>query len=148
MANALGLAGTQSAGLMAFTCDGSNSKRLHPGRAAQSGVLAAELAARGFTGPTAVFEYADGGFCQAVSDATQLDWLSAGLGTDFVTAEVSLKPYACCGSTHSSIDAVRWLAQQYGIRPADVEEIVVITIASSNCKRAGGTSPSVPCRRR
>ena len=125
MANALGLAGTQSAGLMAFTCDGSNSKRLHPGRAAQSGILAAELAARGFTGPTAVLEYADGGFCQAVSDAANLELLSAGLGQEFVTADVSLKPYACCGSTHSSIDAVRWLVQQHAIRPQDVEEIVV-----------------------
>jgi 2-methylcitrate dehydratase PrpD len=125
MANALGLAGTQSAGLMAFTCDGSNSKRLHPGRAAQSGILAAELAARGFTGPTAVLEYTDGGFCQAVSDATNLELLTAGLGQEFVTADVSLKPYACCGSTHSSIDAVRWLVQQHAIRPQDVDEIVV-----------------------
>jgi 2-methylcitrate dehydratase PrpD len=125
MANALGLAGTQSAGLMAFTCDGANSKRLHPGRAAQSGVLAAELAARGFTGPTAVFEYEDGGFCRAVSDASDLEVLTRGLGQDYVTAAVSLKPYACCGSTHSSIDAVRWLARQHDIRPDDVEEIVV-----------------------
>jgi 2-methylcitrate dehydratase PrpD len=125
MANALGLAGTQAAGLMAFTCDGANSKRLHPGRAAQSGVLAAELAARGFTGPTAVLEYEDGGFCRAVSDASDLEALTRGLGQDYVTADVSLKPYACCGSTHSSIDAVRWLTRQYDIRPQDVEEIVV-----------------------
>lgn len=125
MANALGLAGTQSAGLMAFTCDGANSKRLHPGRAAQSGVFAAELAARGFSGPTAVFEYEDGGFCRAVSDEPDLDVLTRSLGQEYVTAAVSLKPYACCGSTHSSIDVVRWLARQYQIRPQDVAEIVV-----------------------
>jgi 2-methylcitrate dehydratase PrpD len=125
MANALGLAGTQSAGLMAFTCDGANSKRLHPGRAAQSGVLAADLASRGFTGPTAVLEYPDGGFCRAVSDDSDLEILTRGLGQDYVTADVSLKPYACCGSTHSSIDAVRWLVSQHSIRPEDVEEIVV-----------------------
>lgn len=125
MANALGLAGTQSAGLMAFTCDGANSKRLHPGRSAQSGVIAAELAARGFTGPTEIFEYEDGGFCRAVSDDCHLEILTQNLGQDFETAAVSLKPYACCGSTHSSIDAVRWLAQTHHIRPEDVEEIVV-----------------------
>ncbi|HEY7489763.1 MAG TPA: MmgE/PrpD family protein [Candidatus Tectomicrobia bacterium] len=107
MANALGLAGTQSAGLFAFTCDGANSKRLYPGRAAQSGVFAAELVARGFTGPTAVLEYEDGGFCCAVADASHLELLTRGLGEDYVTAGVSLKPYACCGSMHSSIDAVR-----------------------------------------
>ena len=125
MANALGLAGTQSAGLFAFTCDGANSKRLHPGRSAQSGVFAAELAARGFTGPTAVLEYEDGGFCHAVSDASTLELFTHGLGEDYVTAGVSLKPYACCGSTHSSIDAVRWLAHTYHIQPQDVEEIIV-----------------------
>src|SRR5215475_10299609 len=125
MANALGLAGTQSAGLFAFTCDGANSKRLHPGRSAQSGVFAAELAARGFTGPTAVLEYEDGGFCHAVSDASHLELLTCGLGEDYVTAGVSLKPYACCGSTHSSIDAVRWLARTHHIQPQDVDEIVV-----------------------
>jgi len=125
MANALGLAGTQSAGLFAFTCDGANSKRLHPGRSAQSGVFAAELAARGFTGPTAVLEYEDGGFCHAVSDASNLELLTHGLGEDYVTAGVSLKPYACCGSTHSSIDAVRWLARTHHIQPQDVDEIVV-----------------------
>jgi 2-methylcitrate dehydratase PrpD len=125
MANALGLAGTQSAGLFAFTCDGANSKRLHPGRAAQSGVCAAELAARGFTGPTAVLEYEDGGFCHAVSDASNLELFTRGLGEDYVTAGVSLKPYACCGSTHSSIDAVRWLARTHHIQPQDVAEIIV-----------------------
>ena len=125
MANALGLAGTQSAGLFAFTCDGANSKRLHPGRSAQSGVFAAELAARGFTGPTAVLEYEDGGFCHAVSDASNLELFTRGLEEDYVTAGVSLKPYACCGSTHSSIDAVRWLACTHHIQPQDVDEIVV-----------------------
>lgn len=125
MANALGLAGTQSAGLFAFNCDGANSKRLHPGRSAQSGVLAAELAGRGFTGPTAVFEYDDGGFCQTFSDDVHLELLTQGLGSEFVTASVSMKPYSCCGSTHSSIDAVRWLARTYNIQPQDVEEIVV-----------------------
>jgi len=50
-ASALGLAGTQSAGLWAFNVDGAMSKRLHPGRSAQSGIMAALLAARGFQGP-------------------------------------------------------------------------------------------------
>jgi len=55
-ASALGLAGTQSAGLWAFNADGAMSKRLHPGRAAQSGVMAAALAGRGFQGPRFILE--------------------------------------------------------------------------------------------
>jgi 2-methylcitrate dehydratase PrpD len=59
---ALGLAGTQGAGLWAFNADGTMSKRLHAGKAAHSGVLAAELAAAGFSGPTQIYETQDGGF--------------------------------------------------------------------------------------
>ena len=59
MASALGMAGTQSAGLWAFTADGAMSKRFHPGRAAQSGVLGAMLARDGFKGPTRILEADD-----------------------------------------------------------------------------------------
>jgi len=124
-ANALGLAGSQSAGLMAFTADGSNSKRLHPGRAAHGGVLAALLAQRGFTGPTQILEYEDGGFCKTYSDEYNLTQLTEGLGEVFQTEGVSLKPYACCGSIHSSIDASRELARRYQIDPKDIEKILV-----------------------
>ena len=124
-ANALGLAGTQSAGLFAFNCNGADSKRFHPGRSAQSGVMAAELAALGLTGPTEIYEYEDGGFCRTVSDAPDLSKLTEELGQRYVAAEVSIKPYACCASTHSSIDAVRWLAREYKIDIDDVEEIIV-----------------------
>src|SRR5688572_21883436 len=55
---ALGLAGTQGSGLWAFNADGAMSKRFHAGRAAYSGVLAAELAQMGFTGPTRIYEFA------------------------------------------------------------------------------------------
>jgi 2-methylcitrate dehydratase PrpD len=67
-ASALGLAGTQSAGLWAFNADGAMSKRIHPGRSAQSGVVAALLAARGFEGPRHILEAPDGGFPAATSD--------------------------------------------------------------------------------
>jgi 2-methylcitrate dehydratase PrpD len=69
---ALGLAGTQGAGLWAFNADGTMSKRLHAGKAAHSGVLAAELAAAGFSGPTQIYETQDGGFLKAFSDKSDL----------------------------------------------------------------------------
>lgn len=106
-ASALGLAGTQSAGLWAFTADGSQSKRFHPGRSAHSGVLAADLAARGYPGPVKILEAEDGGFCRATSDRYSFERIVEGLGEKFVAGEVTIKPYACCGSLHSAIDAIR-----------------------------------------
>ena len=125
MASALGMAGTQSAGLWAFTADGSESKRFHPGRAAQSGILAALLAQQGYRGPTQILEAKDGGFCQATSDSFDLSRLTAGLGKKYEAEEVVLKPYACCGSLHSTIDATRELARDHQIKAKDVERIRV-----------------------
>ena len=64
--HALGIAGTQSAGLMAAQY-GSMVKRMHAGRSAQSGLYAALLAEAGFTGIVNVFESEYGGFCTTFS---------------------------------------------------------------------------------
>ncbi|MDO8957325.1 MAG: MmgE/PrpD family protein [Deltaproteobacteria bacterium] len=125
MASALGMAGTQSAGLWAFTADGSESKRFHPGRSAQSGIIAALLAKRGYRGPTQILEAKDGGFCQATSDFFNLDRLTSGLGKKFEAEDVVLKPYSCCGSLHSTIDATRALAQTHKIKLQEVAKIRV-----------------------
>lgn len=102
---ALGLAGTQGAGTWAFNADGSMSKRLHPGKAAHSGVLAAELAAMGFSGPGQIFEYHDGGVLKAYSDDSDAALLTRDLGHVWHTEKNSIKPYSCCGSSHAYIDA-------------------------------------------
>jgi 2-methylcitrate dehydratase PrpD len=127
MANALGLAGTQSAGLWAFTADGAMSKRFHPGRSAQSGVMAALLAEKGFTGPTQVLEAEDGSFCRATSDQIDLSLITQGLGVQFLSGQTSMKPYACCASSHSAVDAVLDLKGKYPFQPDDVEKILVKT---------------------
>ncbi len=111
---ALGLAGTQGAGLWAFNADGAMSKRLHAGKAAHSGVLAAELAAAGFTGPTQIYEFHDGGFLKAYSDASDTKPLTDGLGKHFHLDATSVKPYSCCGSTHAYIDAALELRRRLG----------------------------------
>jgi len=116
---ALGLAGTQGAGLWAFTADGTMSKRFHAGTAAESGVLAAELAARGFSGPTQIFEAADGGFLKAHSAAADPARLTAELGTHWHTDATAIKPYACCGSSHAYVDAALALRSKLGA-PWDV----------------------------
>ena len=85
--HALGIAGTQSCGLMAAQY-GAMVKRMHAGRAAQSGLYAALLASHGFTGIVDVFEAPYGGFCTTFSrsqDRFDLAELSAGLGERFET---------------------------------------------------------------
>ncbi|MGH7635664.1 MAG: MmgE/PrpD family protein, partial [Gemmatimonadaceae bacterium] len=91
---ALGLAGTQGSGLWAFNADGTMSKRFHAGRAAQSGVMAAELAALGFTGPTQIYEFHDGGVLKAFSDASDPAPLTRDLGKTFHLDATSIKPYS------------------------------------------------------
>src|SRR5262249_41933178 len=85
--HALGIAGTQSAGLMAAQY-GAMVKRMHAGRSAQSGLYGALLARAGFTGIVDVFEAPYGGFCTTFSrsqDRFDLAALSSGLGTAFET---------------------------------------------------------------
>jgi 2-methylcitrate dehydratase PrpD len=65
-----GLAGTQGAGLWAFNADGTMSKRLHAGKAAHLRCVGAELAQIGFTGPTQIYEFEDGGVLKAFQIAS------------------------------------------------------------------------------
>ena len=111
---ALGLAGTQGAGLWAFNADGTMSKRLHAGKAAHSGVLAAELAQAGFSGPAQIYEYHDGGVLKAFSDASDPPALTAQLGEVWHLESNVVKPYSCCGSTHCYVDAALALRQKLG----------------------------------
>ena len=111
---ALGLAGTQGSGLWAFNADGTMSKRFHAGRASQSGVMAAELAALGFSGPTRIYEFHDGGVLKAFSDASDPAPLTRDLGAVFHLDATSIKPYSCCGSTHSYVDAAYELRRRLG----------------------------------
>jgi len=120
---ALGLGATQGSGLFAFNADGAMSKRLHPGRAAHAGVMAAELAAMGFTGPASVLETDDGGFLDAFSDAASPDRLLEGLGSEWAVEQVYFKPYSCCGSLHSYVDAAREIRDRLGRMPEPGETV-------------------------
>ena len=130
MASAQGMAGTQSAGLWAFLADGAMSKRFHAGKAAQNGIMAADLARRGFKGPTRILEAEDGGFCRATSDAVDLSILTDRLGEIFHSGETNIKPYACCASSHSAVDAVLELKRQCGFTPTEVDSVIVHTASS------------------
>ncbi|MFZ0238585.1 MAG: MmgE/PrpD family protein [Xanthobacteraceae bacterium] len=125
--HALGIAGTQSSGLMAAQY-GAMVKRMHAGRAAQSGLYAALLAGQEFTGITDVFEAPYGGFCTTFSrsqDRFDLAALSAGLGERYETMRVSLKFYACVGSNHTTLDALTDIRKRHPFTAADIDRIVI-----------------------
>ena len=125
--HALGIAGTQSSGLMAAQY-GAMVKRMHAGRAAQSGLYGALLAANGFTGIVDVFEAPYGGFCTTFSrsqDRFNLNALSAGLGETFETMGIALKFYSCVGSNHTTLDALSDIRKRRPFKLDEINEIVV-----------------------
>ena len=100
MTHDLGIAGTQAAGLMAAQYS-AMVKRMHAGRAAQSGVYAALLAQKGLTGITNILEADFGGYCKVMADVSDINKLTIGLGKNFETGRVGFKPYSAGGSTHT-----------------------------------------------
>jgi 2-methylcitrate dehydratase PrpD len=103
MLDALGTAGTQASGLWEFNADGAMSKHLHPGKAAFNGVLAADLAALGFTGATRILE-GERGFFRATSTGFDASRVTDQLGARWSIAENCFKLHSCCGHTHTAID--------------------------------------------
>ena len=121
LVNALGLAGTQAAGLFQFIDDGDMSKRLHAGKAASNGVLSALLAQKGYSGPYRVLE-GRYGFPAVFAKEYDSRIMSEGLGENFRIREMGIKLHASCRMTHSPIDAALMLAEQYDLNPDDVQK--------------------------
>ena len=125
-AHALATAATFAAGLQqAFRMD-SMSKPLHAGRAAEGGVLAAQLAAQGVTGSLDVLD-GEAGFGRAMSDGP--DWSAVGdtLGRDFHIERLTFKNHIGCGHTFAAIDGALELARRHGLRAADIRRVHVAT---------------------
>ena len=125
--HAIGIAGTQSSGLMAAQF-GAMVKRMHAGKSAHSGLLAALLAKEGFTGIVNVFEAPYGGFCSTFSrsqDRFDLDQLIAGLGEEYQLMNIALKFYSCVGSNHTTLDAIKDIQKRRPFSEGDFKEIRV-----------------------
>jgi 2-methylcitrate dehydratase PrpD len=125
-AHALATAATFAAGLQqAFRMD-SMSKPLHPGRAAEGGLLAAHLASRGITGSLDVLD-GDAGFGVAMS--TDADWSQVGatLGRDFHITRTTFKNHVGCGHSFPSIDGALELQRRHGFRADQVESVRIGT---------------------
>jgi 2-methylcitrate dehydratase PrpD len=126
MTNALGIAGSLACGLLEFASAGNGAmvKRLHLGRAAESGVLAATLAGDGFTGPSTVLE-GEFGFLRVYCNEWDLAALTRGLGTEFLTPNITMKRYACHMTAQNSIEATQDLRAEHKFSAADVISIAI-----------------------
>jgi 2-methylcitrate dehydratase PrpD len=122
-AGALGLAGTQAAGLWEVLPDAPQAKNLHPAKAAHSGLLAALLARCGIDGPKTIFEGRRGFFAATVPAPVDPEQCRAGLGKEWLTPETTFKAYPVCGHAMTPIEAALLLADQ--VKSGEIEAIEV-----------------------
>ena len=120
----IGIAGSLASGIIEYLAEGTWTKRLHAGWAAQSGVRAALLASHGFLGPRTVIEGEHGFFNAFSSPAVtpHYDEIIDGLGERWCIEDVAFKPYACGTMAHPFIDCAIRMADD-GIRLDDIEKI-------------------------
>jgi 2-methylcitrate dehydratase PrpD len=142
MTNALGVAGSCAGGLLEFAHAGNGAmvKRLHMGRAAEGGVLAASLASEGFTGPSSVLE-GENGFLRVFCNDWDVAELTHGLGTDYFTLDIMMKRYACHITAHNPVEATLELRKEHKFTAADV---AAITIAGNERMAKTNNIPAPP----
>src|SRR5215210_4589419 len=117
LVDALGVAGSMASGIIEYLAEGTWTKRMHAGWAAQSGLRAALLGRAGFVGPRTVFEGVHGlfhGFAHTTDG--NYEALLGDFGQRWVTEALAFKPYPCGTMTHPYIDCARRLSAQ-GIKP-------------------------------
>ena len=132
-ASALGIAGSMASGIIEYLTEGTWTKRMHAGWAAQSGVRAALMARGGFLGPRTVFDGRNSVYrAFAPSVKPNFEPLADALGQRWVMPSIAFKPYPCGTMVQPFIDCAMKLAAD-GVAAADVSEIV--------CEVAQGTVP-------
>lgn len=120
--HAFGIAGTQAAGVMASF--GTMCKPLHAGMAAESGLRAAEWAARGFTGASDMIEHPRG-FAATHGIAFNADAALEGMGETFFTETILFKHHAACYGTHSAIECARLIRDNPAFDLEKVEKVEI-----------------------
>jgi 2-methylcitrate dehydratase PrpD len=125
---ALGIASSLTGGLLQNF--GTMTKPLHAGNSSKNGIVAALLAKNGFTGNESIME-GNFGFCSMFSGGkvNGLGKNEQDLGKTWhiVSPGISFKPYPCCRSTHSSIDASLYLRNEPGVEANKVVKIICKT---------------------
>ena len=121
-AQALGIAASQSAGLMAVQ-EGANAKAFHSGRAAQSGVYAALLAGDGFTGAEDVLDVEYGGFFSTLVDGFKPERLTEDLGREWETRKVGYKLSPASNGSITAMDTLSRIMKGNVVKAEDIEHI-------------------------
>ena len=127
MTNAAGIVGSFAAGLIQCWVDGTQSKFLHPGWAAQSGIVAATLGKAGATGPAEVFEGRFGLFAshlQAPSPEPNFGRLTDGLGESWDSRNASFKPFPVAHVIHPYISAALRLRERHSLTPDKIARVI------------------------
>jgi 2-methylcitrate dehydratase PrpD len=142
MVSALGIAGSQAAGLFAFLADGTMTKTLHAGKAAQNGILSAYLAKEGFTGPAYILEDKRG-FYKAFADTFNPQRVVEGLGEKYEIMNTYVKFHASCRHSHPAIDAILDISSRAPLHPQEIERVNVYTYTIA-AKLIDGKQVSTP----
>ncbi len=124
MAHAFGIAGSTSAGLMEFSKTGGMVKRLHLGRAAEAGFMAAVLARDGYTGPAGVFE-GKFGFLNVYCNGGDPSRLTKDFGTVWHTMKNKIKRYACHSTAQVPVTLALELKEKHKLSGDDIESIAI-----------------------
>lgn len=122
LAHAFGIAASYTGGTIEFLKEGTDTKRLHPGKCGHSGALAAYLSKGGMTGPRSIFEGAYGVF-RAFSDNPNLPKLAEALGTRFDILDTSIKPLPLCDGNFAPIEAALALVEEAKIGLDQIENL-------------------------
>ena len=125
MARGAGICGSMAAGLLECWVDGTQSKFLHSGFAAQSGIAAATLAQAGVTGPPTIFEGRFGLFASHLQHEATMDFdrVAGALGVRWESRNASFKPYPAAHVLHPYVDAILRARQKHGISAAEVAHV-------------------------
>jgi 2-methylcitrate dehydratase PrpD len=138
-AHALGLAGSYVGGTWAFMADGAMSKRVHPGRSAETGLTAAALARRGVTGPREVLDAPWGGLFETyVPGEADAQAPLKDLGEGYRIMKKGVKPYPVCWGINSAADSMLALRAAHALTPGNVRRVRVVL--SEMSRRMIGTT--------
>ena len=124
LTDALGIAGSSSAGLLEFAWSGGDTKRLHLGRAAQLGLESALLARQGVRGPATVLEGRSGYF-NAFSTPPRLEKLVSRLGREWAIEPPSLKSYATHVTQQAVVQAIQDLKREHPLDPGAITRVAI-----------------------
>ena len=124
VASAFGVAGSQAAGSLQFLANGAWNKRWQVGAAAMNGLTAAMLAREGFLGAAEAIEGRHG-LLAGYSGAPRPERATDGLGQDWETLRIGVKPYPNCRYTHAALDGLLTLRRRHGLSAADVASVEI-----------------------